>query len=711
MQTDKINSFFIQPVRFFAKGKKNAATNILSRSQLIKNFKILRNFAIFILLANSVSNYILNYSYSFFVTALAAIIVICTTYFINDKFFKAVRYLFVCTICVSICTISYVEGIVTGGYLFLFVLLIITAFIFDFEESKALIISYITILASFLFIFTIAPLHSIIQPLNEITEKSFFIGNLFCAAIITCILSFILLRHNFKNSKFLVEKQQFLDAIYNTSLDGVFIVEVNTMRIKDCNSQSIKLFDVKDKTFVLNKPISSLFKDFGSNDKISEIFENKKESWQGDITCCTTNGLEFPGYVSIVPFIYGEIAFKKINILDISDIKKAQAELLIAKEKAENAIKIKSTFLSNMSHELRTPLNGIIGTANLLLDEASMPEQKEHFNLLKYSSEHMLNLINDVLDFSKIEADKMILEKTSFNLKDFFIKIQSLFAGQFVNKGLLLELLIDEKLNRYFLGDETRLSQVLNNLITNAFKFTENGKVVVTAKMIGGNSKNASIYFSVKDSGIGISEKQQKIIFHSFTQGDTTTTRKFGGTGLGLSISKNIVELYKGQLEVESKKGEGSNFYFTIELDLQLNNKNFVNENVMSTLTSLTNLKVLIAEDNKINMMVARKFLRKWNIIPSEALNGIEALNKFKEEEFDVLLIDLEMPEMDGYETINIIRKTNEAIPVIAFTAAVYDNMHADLISKGFTDYIQKPFRPEDLHRKLAKYTAKECSL
>ena len=711
MQTDTINPFLLKPLHPTIKGKKNVVKNILSKNQLIKNFKILRNFAIFILVANSISNYILNFTYSFFVTSLASIIVICTTYFIDDRFFKFFRYLFVCTICVSICSICFVEGIVTGGYLFLFVLLIITAFIFDFEETKPLILSYITVLVSFLFIFTKAPLHSIIQPLNEITERGFFIGNLFCAAIITCILSFILLRHNFKNSKFLVEKQQFLDAVYNTSLDAVFIVEVNTMTVKDCNTQSIQLFDVKDNSFVLNKPVSSFFKDFTVYTKISELFKNKNEAWQGELTCCTFTGLEFPGYVSIVPFMHGDVGLKKINILDISDIKKAQAELVVAKEKAEMAMNVKSTFLSNMSHELRTPLNGIIGTANLLLDEASMPEQKEHFSLLKYSSEHMLNLINDVLDFSKIEADKMELEKISFNLKEFFSKIQSLFAGQFVSKALQLEFIIDEKLNRFFLGDETRLSQVLSNLIANALKFTEKGKVIVHAEMVKANSKNAAIFFSVKDSGMGITEQQQKIIFHSFTQGDTTTTRKFGGTGLGLSISKNIVELYKGELKVESKKGEGSNFYFTIQLDLQLNNKNFVNENIMSSLISLDNLKVLIAEDNQINMLVARKFLRKWNIIPTEALNGIEALQKFKENDFDVLLIDLEMPEMDGYETIKIIRTTNTTIPVIAFTAAVYDNMHEDLTNKGFTDYIQKPFRPEDLHRKLAMYAKTEAAL
>jgi signal transduction histidine kinase len=376
-----------------------------------------------------------------------------------------------------------------------------------------------------------------------------------------------------------------------------------------------------------------------------------------------------------------------------------------AQEKAEQAVEIKTKFLSNMSHELRTPLNGIIGTANLLLHETSMPEQKQHFNLLKYSSEHMLSLINDVLDFSKIEAGKMQLEKSPFNLKEFFSKIENLFAGQFSSKGVALVFNIDEKLNRFFTGDETRLSQVLCNLIANALKFTQQGGVTVTAILEMADSQAGKIYFSVKDTGIGITTEQGKIIFESFIQGDTTTTRKFGGTGLGLSISKYIVELYNSELQVESLHGKGSNFFFTIQLNLHMENKSFVNEKILQGLVSLKGLKVLVAEDNAINMIIAKRFLEKWDVTMDEAVNGIEALKKFAEHEYDLLLIDLEMPEMDGYKTIKEIRKNNSKIPAIAFTAAVYDNMEKDLLNHGFNGYIQKPFRPEDLHRKLSSYT------
>jgi nitrogen-specific signal transduction histidine kinase/ActR/RegA family two-component response regulator len=680
--------------------------DISNTQKLIANVNLMRNYGILVFFINSIANYVQDLTYSLFITSVSCTILIFSYFFIKDKYFVIIRLIFILTICISISALCYVEGVIVGDYLYVFVLLIISIFIYDYKKTGQLVFVFLLIISSFVFIFSMAPFHSNLQRIGEETERMTFMANIFASIFITCMISLVILKQNYYNNKIIMQEQQFFNTVFNASSYAAFIIDGNTEVITYCNKQSLIMFDISDKSSMLGKNISILFKDFGSNEENTKLFLDKKQNWQGELTCCIASGLEFPGYVSIASFLDGDKLLKKISIFDITDLKKTQAELVIAKDKAEHAMKAKSQFLSNMSHELRTPLNGIIGTANLLLDEASMPEQKEHFDLLKFSSEHMLHLVNDVLDFSKIEAEMMALEKVPFNISEFLNKIQSLFASQYAKKNIAFEFDTDSRLDRYFLGDETRLSQVLSNLIANALKFTETGKVVVKAKMIKSTSQRASIYFSVKDTGLGITKKQQELIFLSFTQGDTTTTRKFGGTGLGLSISKNIIGLYNGEIQVESEKGKGSNFYFTIDLDLHLSNKSFVNEKVMSTLISLDNMKVLIAEDNQINMLVARKFLKKWNIVPDEAVNGIEALAKFEEKQFDVLLIDLEMPEMDGYQVIEEIRNRNSDIPVIAFTAAVYDDMQIDLISKGFTDYIQKPFRPEDLHRKLSHYAS-----
>lgn len=672
--------------------------------QLLNNQKIILVFTILVYFINTLNNYISDFKFSFGITLVCTVFFICQRLIINEKNFVSVRNFYMATTCVSLCFLCFTEGFISGNYFFFFVFVIIASFIYDYKETYQLIAAFIGIILSVIIIFVFTPHHSILQPQNEGSENFYFKTNLILTAFTICVMSFILLRQNFDNAKKSVGKQKFLDAIFNSSFDAVFIVNTKTYTIDTCNTQSYSIFDTC-KTTSNNKPYDTFFKGGDVDyDKFTHAVKSKSQNWKGELICKTNTGAEFVGLVSVVSFVVGKDIFKKINILDITDIKKIQIELQEAKEKAEQAMKTKTQFLSHMSHELRTPLNAIIGTSNLLLVEESMPEQKEHLEMLRNSSEHMLHLVNDVLDFSKIEADMMKIEKNTFNGKAFFDKIQSMFQSQFKQKGIKLKLDIEDSLHKNFISDETKLSQVLCNLISNALKFTDVGVVTLTAKLEKSTSKKAMVLFSVKDSGIGISKKHQELVFLSFTQGDKSTTRKFGGTGLGLSISKKMVELLNGDLKVASKLGNGSEFYFTIPLDISLNNKQFVNEKTLKTLKTLETLRVLIAEDNGINMMIVRKFLNKWSIHPTEAVNGIEAIEKFDKAMHDVLLIDLEMPEMDGYATIAEIRKTNKEIPVIAFTAAMYDNMQSDLLSHGFTDYLQKPFRPEDLHSKIAQY-------
>jgi signal transduction histidine kinase/ligand-binding sensor domain-containing protein/ActR/RegA family two-component response regulator len=380
--------------------------------------------------------------------------------------------------------------------------------------------------------------------------------------------------------------------------------------------------------------------------------------------------------------------------------------LHVAKDLAEKTAFVKSKFLSNMSHELRTPLNGIIGTINLMLQDRYLEEQKEHLNVLKYSSELMLGLINDVLDFSKIEAGKLELDVTCFNLRVLLEKTRALFQQQFVAKGVKLELDADEPLDVFVMSDEIRLNQVLHNLLSNALKFTERGRVTLAARVNAASSEEMTVTFAISDTGIGISEDKLSDIFDSFSQADINTTRKYGGTGLGLAISKKLVNLFGSELKVESKVGGGSKFHFTLGLRVVTGRRPYVNEQGTKDLPSLAGIRVLVAEDNNISMKVTKRFLQKWGVEFAEARNGREAVRLFQKGAFDLLLLDLEMPEMDGYAAIKEIRKLDSEVPAIAFTASIFENMKEELYKHGFQDFIRKPFRPGDMHKKLVQFAS-----
>jgi CheY-like chemotaxis protein len=317
----------------------------------------------------------------------------------------------------------------------------------------------------------------------------------------------------------------------------------------------------------------------------------------------------------------------------------------------------------------------------------------------------MLSVVNDVLDFNKMEAGKMVLAEESAQLSGFVARVEQFFRGQFEEKQLGFTIHCSPGLDRYFITDFTRLNQVLSNLLSNALKFTRTGNVQLDVKLMQAGTDSAVVHFAVTDTGIGISPAQAASVFDSFTQADADTNRKYGGTGLGLSISKKIVQLMGGELKLQSSPGKGSCFFFTIELPFgNQPARTFFNNNSAQQLENLKGLRVLVAEDNPVNMMLTQRFLEKWNIRVFKAANGIEAVEFFSKEKFDLLLIDLEMPEMDGYLALEAIRKIDAHTPAIAFTAAVFGDMLATLRAKGFNDYLQKPFRPEDLQRKIADY-------
>ena len=412
------------------------------------------------------------------------------------------------------------------------------------------------------------------------------------------------------------------------------------------------------------------------------------------------------GMALTLTFSYAILRTNKNNeeaiLKENANLRKAEMELLKAKKKAEVAANTKSRFLSNMSHELRTPLNGIIGVSNLLSQESYMPHQKQSLDILRYSSEHMMTLINDILDYHKIEAGKLELEMRPVNVMRFMNQIINQFSGQIQLKGLQFNTAIDIHLDNEMFTDDTRLNQILNNLLSNAIKFTETGSISLTAKQLHSTSERATVQFVVKDTGIGIPELKHREIFRSFTQADIDTTRKYGGTGLGLTISKRLINMFNSELMLKSQEGKGSEFFFTVVLRINQESKLCIEEDHSRQLSSLEGVRILIAEDNKVNMSIAKRFMNKWGIVVEEAVNGKEAVERFRNGSYDLMLIDLEMPEMDGPSALKEIRRFNKSVPAMAFTAAVYDNMENDLLKKGFVDYIHKPFRPEVLHNKIA---------
>ncbi|MEO1438618.1 MAG: ATP-binding protein, partial [Bacteroidota bacterium] len=326
------------------------------------------------------------------------------------------------------------------------------------------------------------------------------------------------------------------------------------------------------------------------------------------------------------------------------ELKRKNQELKYAKGKAEKASLAKAEFLSTMSHEIRTPMNSVIGMTNLLLEEDPKETQIENLTTLKFSAESLLALINDILDFSKIEAGKIVFEKTVFNPATLVKNILNALRLKAADNGIDLRLNLDEHLPEGIIGDPTRLSQILINLTNNAIKFTPEGHVEVSVRTIEKDSNTARLYFSVKDTGIGISEEKQRTIFDSFTQASEDTTRKFGGTGLGLSITKQLIELQGGRVQVESVVEEGSNFFFTLEFPVgKLKAKTKTSASIKQTNPEiLKGKRVLLVEDNQVNVLVASKFLKKWDIEISVANNGQQAVDAVKEHGYDLILMDLQ---------------------------------------------------------------------
>ena len=478
------------------------------------------------------------------------------------------------------------------------------------------------------------------------------------------------------------------------------------------NSSIQKFIDVVNQSYLNYEKDAELFEQsirlndiefYDINKKIKDQLDRKRSIQEKLISAIkqlnTNNDIALDAddnLIELLQILQNEIEFKK----------EAESQLFTAKLNAEKANEAKSDFLSIMSHEIRTPLNAIIGLLYIMEKEGTLESFQENLDVLKNSAQNLFLLINNILDFNKIEAGKIILETIPFDFKELVLEIVKSLKTRAFENGNQIEVLFDDHFKTTIISDPLRISQIITNLVMNAIKFTKNGLIQIKIDQIGVKNNNSVFKVQIIDNGIGIDLEKFNSIFEKFTQADNKTSREYGGSGLGLIIVKKLLKILLSEIELKSEIGSGSNFSFVLDLPIAEKNSqlNAIGNSDEYQEKDLSGFKVLLVEDNLINIKVADKILKRWNVDVDIAVNGVLALEKFKENAYNLILMDLSMPIMDGYESTAIIRRTNSSIPIIALTASTSYLSLEKAIQIGVNEYITKPFIPRDLNRKLCKY-------
>jgi PAS domain S-box-containing protein len=405
---------------------------------------------------------------------------------------------------------------------------------------------------------------------------------------------------------------------------------------------------------------------------------------------------------------WGLFAGKRLNekenvefVVDITHAKKTEEALINARDQAEAATRAKEDFVSTMSHEIRTPLNAVIGLTSLLLEQNPRGDQKENLDSLSFSAQNLLALINDILDFSKLEAGKSEIEQNVFDLSSLVKSLEQLYEPQARNNWSSLHLHLDKDIPELIVTDQLKLSQILHNLVSNAVKFTKNGRIDLTVEVNRRDEEIVWLDFAVEDNGIGVPEKKLKFIFEKFSQAESSTVRQYGGTGLGLTITKLLLELLGSEIQVESREGKGSKFYFSLPVNIATTaQEELVKEEEEEPRIDLSDINLLVVEDVEINRNILRQFFRNWwNLTPDEAVNGKEAVEMARTKKYDLILMDIRMPVMDGYEATELIKNIDgyRDIPILALTADKNQEQQQSNHPSKFNDLLTKPFNPVKL--------------
>lgn len=400
---------------------------------------------------------------------------------------------------------------------------------------------------------------------------------------------------------------------------------------------------------------------------------------------------------------------------DVTELHLTNEKLQQETVRADNENRSKTEFLSNMSHEIRTPMNGIIGMTNLLAETELDNTQQDYLHTIRESAENLLVIINDILDFNKIYSGKLAFENIHFSVTEVVMNVVKLLQFKANEKGLVLTQLIDPVLHTTAVeGDPYRLSQILINLLGNAIKYTDEGKVMITTTIESKTPESVMLSFEIKDTGIGIPSEQLEFVFERFSQATTSGSRQYGGTGLGLTISRELTELQGGSIRVQSTVGKGS--VFTVVIPYKLSRKTELPKIHApisdAAFVHFPGAHILVADDNRINQIVAEATLKKWSIRVTVVNNGKEAVEAIGQNHYDLVLMDLKMPEMDGFEAVMKIRNLPEPsrnqVPVIAMTASAMSAERENCMNTGFNEYISKPFIPGDLYRVISTFLVKE---
>ncbi len=512
-----------------------------------------------------------------------------------------------------------------------------------------------------------------------------------------------ILKENERRYRQIVEQAS--DIIYRMDYGGI---------LEFMNPIAFRLFGGREEDFIGQHFSIFVHKDHKKNvinHFRDQIVNNRKVSYVEFIAKSLDHEEFWVGQKSTLIFENGHVSGFQMVGRDITERKKHEEQLIKEKEIAENAKIVKEQFLANMSHEIRTPMNAIIGMAELLNDTFLNNEQKDCFDSIKLSAENLLSIINDILDFSKIESGKIIFDNSSFNIRKTIEAVLKIFT--FSNKNNLeFKLIFDDNIPDNLLGDSHRLRQILLNLISNSVKFTEKGSVVLDVKIADDLEESFKLIFKISDTGIGIPQDKISKIFESFTQATNETTRKYGGTGLGLTIVKQLIELQGGDISVQSEINKGTCFTFNLTFK---KDKVIVVEKVEVAetflFTELKDIRILLAEDNPMNQKLAKMVFSKWECLLDIADNGRIAVDKLSNNEYDVVLMDMQMPEMDGYEATTYIRNNmseqKSKTPIMAMTAHAMEGEMEKCLALGMDDYISKPFNQKILFEKIIKLTSK----